>query len=103
MRLLTAALAAAFISAGLPAVAHEAPMHWAYDSSCCSGQDCAVELGEVRATDQGWLLLRTGNLVPYRARQLRISKDDDFHSCWSGNRRDDPDALLCLYVPPQGF
>lgn len=86
-----------------PAWSHEAPAGWAYDTSCCSGYDCAVEEGEVIATARGWLIERTGNTVVYGSKKIRQSKDGAFHSCWSGDRRNDPAALLCLYVPPQSY
>jgi hypothetical protein len=85
------------------APAHEAPTGWAYDTVCCSNKDCAVEVEEVRATDSGWLITRLGITVSYGSRKLKKSGDQDFHSCFTLNQRDDPDSLLCLYVPPQSY
>lgn len=87
------------ISLILPASAHEAPTGWSYDQACCSNRDCQPEHGEVRATDNGWLVTSTGETVPYDDHRIKTSRDGDFHRCQVASR----ETLRCLYVPPQGF
>lgn len=94
-----------------PAPAHEAASGWSYDSWCCGGSDCrTAEPGEVVPTDTGWLIVPTGQVIPYtasgtlddteenRAAHLLKSKDDDIHMCAPFGTQ-----VRCLYVPEFGF
>lgn len=83
------------------AQAHNAPLGWAYDQSCCSGRDCHQALaGEVTETKKGYVITHTQELIPYNDRRIKRSHDEFFHQCvatpmakWS----------YCLYVPDRGF
>ena len=87
--------------------------HSWYDSSCCSGNDCAmIETDKVTATDKGWwvhLEQKDHPLAPpegidqiiyYGEYKIRTSKDENFHLCLSPSV---PGNIYCLYVPPMGF
>jgi hypothetical protein len=106
------AVATIFLTAA-PAFAHDAPMGWQYDRSCCNGTahngDCQrIPHSAVKAEQGGWrITLKPGEhrLVtrPHTWTkgydQTRQSQDGDFHAClWP-----DEDTLRCLYVPPMGF
>jgi len=79
------------------------PFGWMYDPSCCSIRDCApMPPGEIVATEQGWRVESTGEVIPYTSSKIKRSRDDLFHRCAiSGDftRK----TSLCLYVPDMGF
>jgi len=79
------------------ALSHTAATGWAYDPSCCSGQDCeALPWGAVEDTKDGWHVryrakrgLLVDVIVPYG--KERDSQDGRDHGCAT------PDRFLCLY------
>lgn len=80
------------------APAHDAPMGWEYEAECCHNQDCAPlpEDQTPKPLDGGDWLLKTGEIVPKS--KVKYSPDGLYHLCrWHSNN-----AVLCLYVPPQG-
>ncbi len=92
-------VAAAFLGAGM--FPGSVASHDWYPRDCCSGYDCyAIDNSEVEATDEGWLIMRTGEVVEYgqsRRPSERKSEDGGFHRCSVGGN---PDArTLCLFVP----
>lgn len=77
--------------------AHVAPTGWAYDIGCCSSEDCApAPAGAVKETAEGYLIVQTGEVVPFK--DAKRSQDEDFHIC----RSKVTERLLCLYAPPNG-
>lgn len=95
-------IAAALIAA--PAAAHE----W-YPAACCSNRDCfAVPASEVRATAEGWLLVPTGQVIPYD--KARVTPDEgggQFHVCtsggfWPGSVLGSGMAQMCFWAPGSG-
>lgn len=108
------------------ALAHDAiptqaqPLGWRYDWECCSIADCArvdkrnVTEGPEGVTvrlakgDHPMLLWDAEITIPYSSKQLRISKDGDFHVCHDRQFLK-PDGskyegkFLCVYLPPRGF
>lgn len=95
------ALALLFVAA---AKAHDAPEGWSYDLSCCSGDDCAQvhDDKEIRATDAGYLIVPTGEIIAYvKDPRLRQSKDEYFHRCII-KHGSGAGTTRCLYAPSQG-
>ena len=85
-----------------PAMPHE----W-YPNDCCSGQDCFPQPGGVTATQGGWRIESSGEVVPYDDLRIRPFPEDAPpadrsipHVCYlmgdTGNR------ALCVYVPEVG-
>lgn len=100
MRLVTIPIFASLLVA---AHAHEAPKGWAYPLSCCSNFDCReMKEVEVRETAQGYLIVPTGEVVPYGDKRIRISPDGKFHWC-AHQAGLDAGRTICLFVPPRGF
>lgn len=90
----------------MPALGHDAPMGWSYDSWCCSGKDCRMLHTEVRATPNGWYITETGETKPYSGHGILVSKDGAFHRCENHFVARLPNGQYptrCLYVPPQNF
>lgn len=86
---------------GVGVLAGPAQGHDWYPIDCCSGYDCyAIDESEVEATDRGWRIIRTGEVIEYgqsRRPSERESQDGEFHRCSVGG---DPEAdTLCLFVP----
>lgn len=98
----------------------EQPLGWRYDWECCSSLDCArvdkrnVTEGPEGVTvrlakgDHPMLLWDAEITIPYSSKQLRVSKDGDFHVCHDrqfikpdGTRYEG--KFLCVYLPPRGF
>jgi hypothetical protein len=90
-------------------VAHE----W-YDPWCCNTNDCAmVPTASVTPTADGWLVVlepgdhplitrRIEEVIPYDAKGLLRSRDENFHACIrhdNANVWDQLGAVRCLYVP----
>lgn len=69
-----------------------------YDPECCSGKDCAPMVPlSVIATDGGWQIKATGEVIPFGDKRERRSMDDQFHRCpYPGGK------TRCLYVPGAG-
>lgn len=84
------------------AQAHDAPSGWSYPYSCCSDQDCRpVPEAAVRETVDGYVIVASGEVIPYADKRVRHSPDGEFHWCsvaGSVNGR-----TLCLFVPPRSF
>lgn len=91
------------------AEAHEAtntagqPLGWQYSFSCCSDKDCKpVAAGEVRETPQGYLLVKTGEVVGYQDTRIKDSPDGTFHVCQVAGDFE-KGRILCIYRPSRGF
>lgn len=83
--------------------AHDAPMGWQYPLSCCSNRDCRqTAQREVRETEAGYLLVSTGEVVPYGNGRIKDSPDGLFHVCQQAGNFE-TGRVLCLFVPPRGF
>jgi hypothetical protein len=110
--LLLAALEAAIAGAlclfmALPLRAHQAEAGWLYDSSCCSGEDCAqVPDGLVTPTPDGYRVqigvddhpLAFGPIdvvIPYGDKRIVHSHDEHFHVCIGKTTN----SIFCVYVP----
>lgn len=99
IRSVTVAVALVLVSAP-SAPAHQAPSGWTYEKICCSGRDCRpISASELEATDRGWRIVRTGEVISYRL--TRHSHDSDFHRCSIDGLDDTP--TLCLYAPDMGL
>jgi hypothetical protein len=101
--LLTSVLLAsgAYAHEALPTAAQ--PEGWSYPMSCCSLMDCRqASEGEVRETQDGYLLTTTGEVVPYMDRRVKDSPDGLFHTCQVGGDFE-TGRVLCLFRPPRGF
>lgn len=57
---------------------------------------------DLKQTPAGYLVVRTGELIPYDDVRIKPSGDNDFHLC---QQRGDIDngRVLCLFQPPMGF
>lgn len=89
------------------AMAHEAtngqPLGWTYSFACCSNQDCKpVAAGEVRETPEGYLLVKTGEVVGYQDTRVKESPDGTFHVCQVAGDFD-AGRILCIYAPGRGY
>ncbi|RWC00365.1 MAG: hypothetical protein EOQ57_16670 [Mesorhizobium sp.] len=96
------AVAGAAVLLAVPAVAHQSPTGWQYDSSCCSGTDCfQAPPSDVKETKHGYQL-STGELIPYSDGRIKRSRDGYFHECKPGG---DPSSQrsFCLYVPDRSM
>jgi hypothetical protein len=77
--------------------------HSWYGWECCSGQDCKpIPVGDVKATPAGWQVLITGEVIAYGSKQIKDSKDENFHRCARSADFSAKGVTLCLYVPPAG-
>lgn len=83
------------------AQAHNAPLGWAYDQSCCSNTDChQVDPKGVQETNKGYIITATQELIPYKDTRIKRSHDEFFHQCVG---KAFPLRSYCLYVPDRGF
>lgn len=83
--------------------AHEAPLGWTYPYLCCSDRDCKQAAdGAVRETSEGYRIVSTGEIVPYRDRRIKDSPDGLFHTCQQAGNFD-AGRILCLFIPPRAF
>jgi hypothetical protein len=96
-----ALLAALF---AFPASAHD----W-YPASCCSDKDCfPVASSDIRATEAGWLIIPTGQVISYEA--ARITPEEgggQFHICtrdgaWPGSVIGEGWNKACFWAPGSG-
>lgn len=101
--------AAVVLFMGGVALAHDAlptagqPLGWSYGWECCSLTDCKrMEAADIKETPEGYLVVRTGEVIPYRDYRIKDSKDEYFHRCAPGADFDNKRSL-CLYVPPRLF
>lgn len=102
VRILVAAVM--FVAAAITsAFSHEAPTGWSYPPLCCSNQDCRqADPREVRETPDGYLLVTTGEVVPYLNYRVKPSPDGLFHVCQQAGNFDSG-RILCLFAPPRGM
>lgn len=100
--LLAALIATTSVAAHEAIPTSDMPKGWTYPMSCCAGYDCrevpASAIGEKKA---GYVILRTGEVIPYGDSRLRDSPDGIFH--WCSRMGSDTGNTICLYVPPRGF
>lgn len=64
---------------------------------CCGENDCfVIPAVDMQAVKGGWLIITTGETIPYA--EVQMSEDQDFWRCkrYDGTRR-------CFFAPPQGF
>ncbi len=78
------------------------PMGWQYGWECCSGMDCAmIDSKDVHETSAGYVIDGSADTapIPYGSKQIKMSKDQDFHWC---AHRSGPSVnkTICIYVPP---
>lgn len=92
-----------------PAHAHDAPpskeqpLGWTYGWECCNLMDCFQEdTSNVEELPEGYRVISTGEVIGYADKRLKKSKDEFFHRCSHGGKKDDPKSI-CLYVPNKGF
>ena len=85
------------------ATAHDAPLGWRYGAECCSTIDCWQEKdGAIKETPNGYRVVATGELIPYRDTRIKRSKDQFFHRCTTTGAPS-IDHSICLYVPDRDF
>jgi hypothetical protein len=76
--------------------------HSIYHYECCHDRDCwPLEDVEIRETPEGWLLVETGEVIPYDWPKVKDSPDGRYHLCTTTG--DFTGMKLCLYRPPLGF
>lgn len=84
-------------------LAHDAPSGWSYPPACCSGVDCRpAGEGGVREVSGGYLVVATGEVVPFGDRRIRPSPDGLFHACHR-NADFKKGKVICIFAPPQAF
>lgn len=97
------AVIGAVIVGATEAYPHDAPLGWSYPPLCCSSRDCRqAGSGEVRETPDGYLLVTTGEVVPYLNYRVKPSPDGLFHVCQQAGNFDSG-RILCLFAPPRGY
>ena len=97
-----ALLAASYAQAhdALPTAAQ--PRGWSYPFACCSGYDCReVADKAIGEQSEGYVIVRTGEMIPYSDSRIRNSPDGEFHWCSVAGANDG--HTICLFVPPRGF
>lgn len=78
------------------------PLGWSYDYSCCNLMDCReVADAAVKTTRAGYVIVATGEVIPFNDPRIKRSKDEFFHWCSKGGREDS--ETICLYKPDAGF
>lgn len=89
--------------------AHEArtvagqPLGWKYSYACCSDKDCRpVAAGEIKETPEGYLLIKTGEVVGYQDKRVKESPDGTFHVCQVAGDFE-AGRILCIYAPGRSF
>lgn len=106
MRLINAGLAVGMLllaAIALTIGAYPANAHSWYSNQCCHDRDCRpLPDGAVEATDQGWRLVETGEVVLYGAPEERQSRDGKFHLCRPLASDKWLPPIRCLYVPGFG-
>jgi hypothetical protein len=97
-----ALLAASYAQAhdALPTAAQ--PRGWSYPFACCSGYDCReVADKAIGEQSEGYVIVTTGEMIPYSDSRIRNSPDGEFHWCSVAGANDG--HTICLFVPPRGF
>ena len=80
--------------AARPAKSHE----W-YAPACCSERDCRPALaGEVKATTEGYLHIKSNTLLKWGDSRLRPSQDAETHICVTSNSA----VVFCIYYATGG-
>lgn len=78
--------------------AHEAPTGWSYSQSCCSNFDCReVDSEAIKTKPNGYVIMLTGEVIPYNDTRLRESPDGLYHWCSAGGL--ETSNTICLYRP----
>ena len=101
--------ASVLVALAAPALAHDAlptaakPLGWRYPFSCCADYDCrAASTGEVLERPEGYVIARTGEVVPMTDRRVKNSPDGQYH--WCAHKAGlDAGKTICLFVPPHSF
>lgn len=79
------------------------PLGWKYPYACCSDVDCRpASDAEVRETATGYLIVATGEVVPFGDPRIKDSPDGRYHVCQVGGDFEHG-RRLCLFVPPRSF
>lgn len=88
--------------------AHEAPMSvkqplgWSYPFSCCSLTDCRpVPDSAIAETPEGYVIRRTGEVIPYNDTRVKDSPDGSLH--WCSVAGADDSRTICLFRAPRGY
>lgn len=88
--------------------AHEAlptpaqPQGWSYPFACCSGYDCREVVEKaIGEQSQGYVIVRTGEVIPYSDSRIKNSPDGEYHWCSVAGAGDG--HTICLFVPPRSF
>ena len=77
------------------------PDGWSYPFSCCAGFDCRqVPSDSVAETPQGYVIKRTGEVIPYTDSRVRSSPDGETHWCSVAGAEDG--RTICLFRGSQG-
>jgi hypothetical protein len=78
------------------------PHGWRYPFSCCSGYDCReVPDSAVAETPDGYVIRRTGEVIPYSDVRVKDSPDGRLHWCSVAGEEDS--RTICLFRAPRGF
>lgn len=91
-----------------PASAHDAkptaalPQGWSYPFACCANYDCRdVPADWISGKRDGYHIVITGEVLPYRDKRIKESPDGRVHWC-SHQAGIDAGKTICLFVPPSG-
>lgn len=85
-----------------PGYAHQAKSGWNYPTACCSGIDCReVPAKAVSEGPQGYVIVGTGEVLPYKDARVRNSPDGEYHWCSIGGASNT--KTVCLFVPPRSY
>lgn len=77
------------------------PEGWSYPVSCCSLADCRqVPDSAITEGPNGYVINRTGEVIPMTDKKVRMSPDGLWHWC-SKAGLDDSDTI-CLFTPGRG-
>lgn len=78
------------------------PNGWSYPFSCCSGYDCReVPADWIKAGQDGYTIVITGEQISYSDTRLKDSPDGEYHWCSVAGANDS--RTICLFRPPMGF
>lgn len=104
--LLCAVVFFVFVVAFNAALANNAEAHEWYDFSCCNKTDCRpTTIGEVKRQVDGWLIVPTGELIPFSGDpRLKQSMDPLMHRClyMKATQLKRAGDTRCLYVATPG-
>jgi len=85
-----------------PSLAHQAKSGWTYPTACCSGIDCReVPDKAISERPEGYVIVGTGEVLPYKDARVRNSPDGEYHWCSIGGA--DDTKTVCLFVPPRSY